>query len=94
MNEKVSIFANRILNLMEKHEISMSDALQLDFEESGFSVVETMNEMLEFAEETIETEFKLYLLENGLTPKNGAVFLDIFMGRTADVGLTKLNGKS
>lgn len=85
--ENLTTFSGRLVGMMTDYTISLSKALEWDFESFGFNIEELF---AHGGDGYIQYQFGYYLYQNGISKHdNTKYFEDIFMGRKYDLILVR-----
>lgn len=82
----VATFNDRIMGMMEDHNISMSEALLWDFE--GFTFTAS-HIYAKYGIRGLENRFRTYLIRKCVSGKDSDFYTNIFLGRDYDRKLKK-----
>lgn len=80
-HDRTENFNRRLISMMKEYGITLSDALEWDFEGFG-NIVEVSED-----EGMLEADFSYYLSQNGVDPDAWSWYTDVFMGKIADLRL-------
>lgn len=84
MSQPLKEFNERIIGMMIDYKISMCEALVWDFEGCMNDIPRLYRKG---GDEFVESKFRNYLSDNGMTCDEAQYYTDIFMGREEDMEL-------